>query len=68
MWFKSQGVNNPDEHVTSTTTHFGNDERVAVLEPAFQRDPPRGATVQLNLDVVERHELLDCFHSDLFRR
>lgn len=44
-------------------THFGDDEWLAVLEPSFQREPPRRAPAQLDLNVVERDELLNRFHS-----
>lgn len=44
-------------------THFGDDERLAVLEPSFQREAPRRAPAQLDLDVVEGDELLHRLHS-----
>lgn len=44
-------------------TYFGDDERLAVLEPSLQREAPRRAPAQLDLNVVERHELLDRFHA-----
>ena len=44
-------------------TYFGDDERLAVLQPSLQREAPRSAAAQLDLDVVERHELLHRLHS-----
>lgn len=43
-------------------THFGDDERLPVLQPSFQREPPRRAPAQLDLNVVEGDELLHGFH------
>lgn len=45
------------------SAYFSDDERLAVLEPSFQGEPPRRAPTQLDLNVVERHELFDRFHS-----
>lgn len=45
------------------SAYFSDDERLAVLETSFQREPPRRAPTQLDLNVVEGHELLDRFHS-----
>lgn len=45
------------------SAYFSDDERLAVLQPSFQREPPRRAPTQLDLNVVERHELFNRFHS-----
>lgn len=34
-----------------------------MLQTSFQREPPRSAPTQLDLNVVEGHELFDCLHS-----
>eukprot|EP00064_Thunnus_orientalis_P014889 superscaffoldBa00002664_g14936 len=44
-------------------SYFSDDERLAVLEPSFQREPPRRAPGQLDLNVVEGDELLNRLHS-----
>lgn len=45
------------------SAYFSDDERLAVLETSFQREPPRRAPTQLDLNVVEGHELFNRFHS-----
>ncbi len=43
-------------------SYFSNDERLAVLQSSFQSESPRSASVQLHMDVLERHQLLNGLH------
>lgn len=43
-------------------SYFSNNERLAVLQSSFQSESPRRATVQLHMDVLERHQLLHGLH------
>lgn len=45
------------------SVYLRDDERLPVLESSFQCEPPRRAPTQLDLNVVERHELFNRFHS-----
>lgn len=47
--------------------YFSDDERLAVLQSSFQCKPPRRASVQLDLDVVEGDELLHGLHAAPYR-
>lgn len=47
-------------------TYFCYDEWLSVLQSSLQRESPRSASVELDVDVIKGHELFHGLHAGLF--